>query len=151
MALIRCPECHKEISDKSEKCIHCGFPIGEELNEICLINGESFNLLEYKNIILNSNLSADDIVEIETKLFYQVQTITIFESHELLENIKNNKKIPRIFNSHHVSALLPRCPHCGSTSISTGARGVNWTLGLIGASKTVNRCANCGHTWTPRR
>lgn len=27
MALIVCPECGKEISDKSEACIHCGFPL----------------------------------------------------------------------------------------------------------------------------
>lgn len=27
MALIKCPECEKEISDKSNQCIHCGYPI----------------------------------------------------------------------------------------------------------------------------
>lgn len=27
MALIKCPECTKEVSDKSEKCVHCGYPI----------------------------------------------------------------------------------------------------------------------------
>ena len=27
MALINCPECGKEISDKSKQCIHCGFPL----------------------------------------------------------------------------------------------------------------------------
>ena len=43
----------------------------------------------------------------------------------------------------------PKCPKCKSTSITTGARGVNFTWGLLGASKTVNRCANCGHTWKP--
>ncbi len=30
MALINCPECGKEISDKSKACIHCGYPLGEE-------------------------------------------------------------------------------------------------------------------------
>ena len=29
MALINCPECGNEISDKSEKCINCGYPIKE--------------------------------------------------------------------------------------------------------------------------
>lgn len=43
----------------------------------------------------------------------------------------------------------PKCPKCGSTAITTGARGVNLTSGMIGASKTVNRCTNCGHTWKP--
>jgi DNA-directed RNA polymerase subunit M/transcription elongation factor TFIIS len=41
------------------------------------------------------------------------------------------------------------CPKCKSTSITTGARGVNQFWGLLGASKTVNRCANCGYTWKP--
>ena len=27
MALIICPECGKEISDKSKQCIHCGYPL----------------------------------------------------------------------------------------------------------------------------
>jgi RNase P subunit RPR2 len=41
------------------------------------------------------------------------------------------------------------CPKCKSTLITTGARGVNQFLGFIGASRTVNRCANCGYTWKP--
>jgi len=30
MALINCPECEKEISDKTKACPHCGFPIPEQ-------------------------------------------------------------------------------------------------------------------------
>lgn len=41
------------------------------------------------------------------------------------------------------------CPKCNSTAITSGARGVNSFWGLIGASKTVNRCGNCGYTWKP--
>ena len=33
MALIKCPECGKEISDRSEICVGCGFPIKEYLSE----------------------------------------------------------------------------------------------------------------------
>ncbi len=29
MALIPCPECQKEISDKAEFCVHCGYPMPE--------------------------------------------------------------------------------------------------------------------------
>ena len=29
MALIKCPECGKEISDKANVCIHCGYPLNE--------------------------------------------------------------------------------------------------------------------------
>lgn len=28
MALIKCPECRKEISDKARECPHCGYPLG---------------------------------------------------------------------------------------------------------------------------
>ena len=33
MSLINCPECGKEISDKANHCIHCGFPLDEIKNE----------------------------------------------------------------------------------------------------------------------
>ena len=28
MAMIQCPECGQSVSDKAEKCIHCGCPLG---------------------------------------------------------------------------------------------------------------------------
>lgn len=31
MALIKCPECGKEISNKSKQCIHCGYPLDESI------------------------------------------------------------------------------------------------------------------------
>ena len=30
MALIKCPECYSEISDKSLNCVKCGFPLSKE-------------------------------------------------------------------------------------------------------------------------
>ena len=44
MALIKCPECGKEISDKSEKCIHCGFPIRNTPYIQEIINGKSYDV-----------------------------------------------------------------------------------------------------------
>lgn len=34
MALIKCPECGKEISNKSEICVHCGYSIKNTIEEI---------------------------------------------------------------------------------------------------------------------
>lgn len=34
MALIKCPECGKEISDKSQVCINCGYPISIGIENI---------------------------------------------------------------------------------------------------------------------
>lgn len=33
MALVKCPECGKEVSDQSETCIHCGYPLKKESKE----------------------------------------------------------------------------------------------------------------------
>lgn len=32
MALVKCPECGKEISDTAKNCIHCGYALKEESN-----------------------------------------------------------------------------------------------------------------------
>lgn len=34
MALIKCPECGKEISDKARICVNCGYPISEYVEEL---------------------------------------------------------------------------------------------------------------------
>lgn len=44
---------------------------------------------------------------------------------------------------------LPRCPKCGSTSITAGQRGYSLFTGFLGSGATVNRCSNCGHKWKP--
>lgn len=31
MALIKCPECQKKISDKAQTCIYCGYPINQQV------------------------------------------------------------------------------------------------------------------------
>lgn len=42
MALLNCPECHKEISDKSKSCPNCGFPMEE------IKFHESLNAMEFE-------------------------------------------------------------------------------------------------------
>lgn len=33
MALVSCPECNKEISDKAQRCPHCGYPIAANISK----------------------------------------------------------------------------------------------------------------------
>ena len=52
MALIKCPECGGQVSDKAPACIHCGYPlhkkndVAEEDTKkgICCINGEEYDI-----------------------------------------------------------------------------------------------------------
>lgn len=32
MALIICPECGKQVSDQSDQCVYCGYPIKQNTN-----------------------------------------------------------------------------------------------------------------------
>lgn len=41
MALINCPECNKEISDKSVNCINCGYPL--QMNQKSSVSDERCN------------------------------------------------------------------------------------------------------------
>ena len=52
MALIKCPDCGKMVSDRAQNCPDCGFPIQEEvqrLNDITNIEGNDASG-EYSNL-----------------------------------------------------------------------------------------------------
>ena len=152
MALIKCPECGKEVSDKALTCIHCGCPLVEKNH--CIINGvdvdcsflfdPKYEDIEIKELIMmeKTNLDAgiaDKIVEEWSK---KGEIPPVFNGKISTYEEESRQAMERINNQLH-------CPKCGSTSITTGARGVNWFWGFIGASKTVNRCGKCGYTWKP--
>ena len=40
MSMIQCPSCHKEISDKAEKCVHCGYNLKNNVEMLCPECGE---------------------------------------------------------------------------------------------------------------
>ena len=140
MALINCPECGKEISDKSDKCIHCGYP----LKKNTIINNKEYNLSYELELVLNGkNIEAIKSIREKTGL-------GLADGKYIADYMNNHKQCPDVLNFKQEKANVLRCPKCGSTQITTGARGVNHFWGFIGASKTVDRCGNCGHTWTPR-
>lgn len=66
MALIKCPECNKEISDKAKHCPHCGYPIIADSvvqfsSTVNLNNDEKFNKeSELNEDVLNSEEIIDE-------------------------------------------------------------------------------------------
>ncbi len=46
MAMINCPECGKEISDKAKNCIYCGYPVNEESNPAPSENQQTITIVE---------------------------------------------------------------------------------------------------------
>ena len=136
MALIKCPECKREISDKADKCIQCGYPLKlKPYHEI--VNGEIYDL----SFLQNTNISqAHKMIEVKN-----ITGCDMFEAKKIVL-----KHCPTALEKTHYSQpKLPKCPRCGSTSITAGQRGYSLLWGFIGSGNTVNRCSNCGHKWKP--
>lgn len=138
MALIKCPECGKEVSDKALTCIHCGFPFDNSFNTNNSLKNVIMISTHNNFLVAKRNISEEEALAFKKQQEPFCSEIIILDSSINLEEYQKQWK------------NTPRCPNCGSTAITTGARGVNWTLGLIGAGKTVNRCGKCGHTWQPK-
>lgn len=176
MALIKCPECGKEISNLSEHCIYCGYPLkanndSTELYDViylgfpnnnikyknqiklcaCLMRLLNISLKEAKNIIDNPSSCIFSSIPKE-KADWVVATIKPFicnvEIKKSIENIESEKSsILDKYMCNKESTII--CPKCGSNQISTGKRGFSLLSGFIGSNKTVNHCSKCGHSWTP--
>ena len=73
MALINCPECNKQISDKAKICINCGYPIEDimqqsanenlQTNAEKTTNGRIYKLFEanYNSFLKERNNNVDSI------------------------------------------------------------------------------------------
>ena len=46
MALIKCPECGGQLSDKAQACIHCGYPLQESQPQEIIWNGRDVTDIE---------------------------------------------------------------------------------------------------------
>lgn len=151
MALIKCPECNKDISDKAEHCIHCGFPINN-INRFCVINGAKYDFGTIPDRIL-SLTPGDEATKwnIAREIMRIAKEVNIRDASNIINATIKGNDLPKEYRIHREVESLPRCPKCRSTSISTGSRGYSVVWGFIGSGKTVNRCANCGHKWEPRR
>lgn len=79
-------------------------------------------------------LHDDDIIEYELKMSQFRSQVEAQEAEAERKKVEESK---------------PRCPKCGSTSITAGQKGYSFWTGFLGSNKTVNRCSNCGHTWKP--
>lgn len=61
MALIKCPECLKEVSDQVENCIHCGYPLNaKDSDNITETKLKSNNESENKSVENNTNVSTNE-------------------------------------------------------------------------------------------
>lgn len=78
MALIKCPECGKEISDKAPQCIHCGYPIAQET--IPATTSSSTADKKYKILLIHAGAKANT-----AKIISDLTNISSEEATQLTE------------------------------------------------------------------
>ena len=143
------------ISDYAKYCINCGFSLNQ--NNICLIDGEEYDLSKFKEKILNSDIKNEEIKrQIAFELSMGTMAVNKFDAYKIIDLINETGEVPNVFNSSQSEDIFKhgtqvRCPKCSSTQITTGQRGYSLVWGFIGSGDTQNRCANCGYKWKPRR
>lgn len=171
MALITCPECGKQISDKASACIHCGYPLKKQTSST-VSNGEKLQKITLNTRTVPPNKKIECI-----KLVCEANNMGLAKAKQLVEsgdvaavireNIEPDKaqKIVKGFLDLGAYACAFNmgesgpangtgkivCPKCGSTEIHAGARGFSLMTGFIGSGKTVITCLRCGYKWKPGR
>lgn len=165
MALIKCPECGGKVSDKSEVCIHCGYP----LSKMNSINSEN---ITYKVIILEVGANKVKII----KVIRESTGLGLKEAKELVDNapcvvrtgldkneadiiaqnlVNEGAKVSVAKDSENIKNLIPsklvasstvRCPKCGCTNIQVVRKKFSLLTGFA-TNKTERVCANCMYKW----
>jgi hypothetical protein len=113
MALINCPECGKEISDKSGACPNCGFPLieGKALETEKTINIKKIGFKKKKVIIISSLVLVVLIIAIvivstviikPNKLYDEALSLLASgeysEAQQVIDKIPNHKGVAEIQN-----------------------------------------------------
>jgi len=122
MALIKCPECNTEVSDKADKCPKCAYPITE--------NEELQDLLEFEKA--DKKETTDEIRKetVETQPKEKKMLCPKCYSDQLTSDKKGFSAGKAIVGGLLVGPL--------------GLAG-----GLLGSKKLVIYCVACGHKFKP--
>lgn len=117
MALIKCPECGKEVSDKASCCVHCGCPINKDdsIPATSSIKSEGFYYLSRQ----------DNTVSLECKQCHRKW------------NYRRGSFSNIIGENCVITASALKCPNC-SNVVSAGTR--------IESKVSYNSCDESSHT-----
>lgn len=123
MALIMCPECGKEISDKANACIHCGYPISEYINEITSKQEDYYFDCQYcKSRVKVGDDYCDKCGMRVTPYFHEVVNTEEYyelDEEECTTSISDSDYDIGVYRTHLFgNQELVICPVCGSKNCS---------------------------------
>lgn len=166
MSLIACPECGREISDRAQACIHCGYPLNAQplvsnnvpkLKKVAIsASGLSSRKIVAIQVICQvtgmGTAAAKALVEQNSPYIIVKDALTPDEAASIQQAFLKKDVYAQVLDSDADTSSAAdkiQCPCCGSTQLHTGARGYSIVLGLIGSSQTIITCLKCGHQWKP--
>ena len=108
MALIKCPECGKEISDKAPACIHCGYPLANTQQNVTeTVPPQSSNSIPKENI---NNSKGFSVVSIDEN------TVSLqCEKCARISQYLQDKVITKVSEKEWATKNIIFCPSCGNT------------------------------------
>lgn len=162
MALIKCPECGREISDKAIACPNCGCPISSD--EIQRRKNHLIKKMAAKHYV--PCIKCGEWNEVGSTYCAKCGRIINFEDYNALNDVlkeidENETSSVELAHKKHYDAMV-KCPKCKSTSIvyvdkklSIGralvgnfiAGGTGAILGGLSSKKGKVKCLKCGYTW----
>lgn len=160
MALIKCPECDKELSDKAKSCPHCGCPLIKQSKYKIIVNGyvnTDTEALAGLNITFSINLSYYEGMEILNDCPYNIiDCDTEEEAIGYIQQLEQYGINASIIQPGGIvvldEELQIKCPTCGSTRV----KRISLTSKAVGAvmfglfSKTAKsqfECLDCKYKW----
>lgn len=88
MALINCPECNKQVSDKAKSCPNCGFPISEYISKLNNSNPDNMSM-EFNMNVDDSNITTINGIKIDLGNLISTNSYDISTSIKALNSITN--------------------------------------------------------------
>lgn len=177
MALIKCPECEREISSMAESCPHCGYPI----KTTTIKSAVSYNIIlencgydyikviQKLRILLNCSLKeAKDYVDnVPSIIIRNVEYTKATALKNSLESLGARINIVDATGNKYVTEQIEldstiRCFKCGSSQLSTDSKGfglgkaaagglllgpIGLLGGVLGSKKVMITCLKCGNKW----
>lgn len=151
-----CSNCGKEVTGNF--CSNCGTRLEDDM--ICNINGVTIDYKELvdlygkdkvnaiKYVSHAANLKLNEAKKIVDEAYKKVGNKSIIQTgkeayHEEMKNDLAKRNLKKKYEEEGT----PYCPKCMSTNIHAEKRGWKLTTGLLGSSKIMITCLNCGHKW----